>query len=146
VTNDSAEAQPSWSALLALQQATHQTLHILSVRLAGLGLTGSETNALAQLADGRGWNMSELSAASGSRPTTLTSVLDRLEGRGLVTRGNAPRDRRVVLIELTPSGREAATAIRAAIDALERQALGSLPAGAIAGLRAGLQALAEATP
>jgi MarR family transcriptional regulator, organic hydroperoxide resistance regulator len=140
------KVQPSWSALLALQQATHRTLHILSVRLADLGLTGSETNALAHLADGRGWPMSELSVAAGSRPTTLTSVLDRLEGRGLVIRGSAPRDRRVVLIELTPSGREAAAAVRAAIDALEQQALGSLPAGALTGLRAGLQALAEVTP
>jgi DNA-binding MarR family transcriptional regulator len=52
----------------------------------------------------------------------------------------------VVLIELTASGREAAAAIRAAIGALERQALGSLPAAAIAGLRNGLQALTEVTP
>ncbi|HEY3955319.1 MAG TPA: MarR family transcriptional regulator [Streptosporangiaceae bacterium] len=146
MTADSAEAQPWWSALLALQQATHRTLHVLSVRLAGLGLTGSETNALAHLADGRRWSMSELSAAAGSPPTTLTSVLDRLEGRGLVARGSAPGDRRVVLIELTASGREAAAAIRAAIGALERQALGSLPAAAIAGLRNGLQALTEVTP
>lgn len=143
---DSAEAPPSWSALLALQQATHRTLHVLSTRLAGLGLGGSEMNALAHLADGRGWTVSALSAAAGSRPTTLTSVLDRLEGRGLVIRGSAPRDRRAVLIELTAAGREAAATIRATISALEHQALGSLPAGTIAGLRTGLQALTEAAP
>lgn len=146
MTSDSAQAQPSWSALLALQQATHRTLHVLSIRLADLGLTGSEANALAHLADGHGWTVSELSAAAGSRPTTLTSVLDRLEGRGLVTRGSAPRDRRVVLIKLTAAGREAAAAIRVAIDDLERRALGSLAPDAIAGLRSGLQALTEATP
>lgn len=142
---DSAEAQAPWSALLALQRATHQTLHVLSIRLADLGLTGSEMNALAHLADGRGWTVSGLSAAAGSPPTTLTSVLDRLEGRGLVTRGSAPRDRRVVLIELTAAGREAAAAIRDTVGDLERQALGSLPADAIAGLRTGLQALTEVT-
>jgi MarR family transcriptional regulator, organic hydroperoxide resistance regulator len=140
------EAQSSWSALLALQRATHRTLHILSARLGGLGLTGSEMNALAHLADGRGWTVSALSVAAGSRPTTLTSVLDRLEGRDLVTRGSAPRDRRVVLIELTAAGREAAATIRATIGALERQALGPLPADTIAGLRAGLQALTEVAP
>jgi DNA-binding MarR family transcriptional regulator len=103
-------------------------------------------NALAHLADGRSWTVSGLSAAAGSRPTTLTSVLDRLEGRGLVTRGSAPRDRRVVLIELTAAGRQAAATIRATVDDLERQALGSLPAGTIAGLRTGLRALTEVTP
>jgi DNA-binding MarR family transcriptional regulator len=90
--------------------------------------------------------VSELSAAAGSRPTTLTSVLDRLAGRGLVTRGSSPGDRRVVLIELTAAGQKAATVIRATIDGLERQALGSLSTGEIAGLRAGLQALTEVTP
>ena len=144
--SDTAEAQPAWSALLALQRATHRTLHVLSVQLTSLGLTGSEMNALAHLADGRGWTVSELSTPAGSRPTTLTSVLDRLAGRGLITRGSAPGDRRVVLIELTAAGREAAATIRATIDGLERQALGSLSADAISGLRAGLQALTEVTP
>lgn len=146
MTSDCAEAQSSWSALLALQQTTHRTLHVLSARLAGLGLTGSEMNALAHLADGRSWTVSELSVAAGSRPTTLTSVLDRLEGRGLVTRAGAPRDRRVVLTGLTTAGREAAATIRATIDAVERQALGSLPPDVIAGLRTGLQALTEVAP
>ena len=144
--SDSAEAQPSWSALLALQRATHRTLHVLSVQLTSLGLTGSEMNALAHLADGRDWTVSELSVAAGSRPTTLTSLLDRLERRGLITRGSAQRDRRVVLIGLTAAGREAAAMIRATIDGLERQALGGLSTSAIDGLRAGLQALTEVTP
>lgn len=146
MASDSADGQPSWSALLALQRATHRTLHLLSAQLTGLGLTGSEMNALAHLADGRSWTVSGLSAAAGSRPTTLTSVLDRLEGRGLVTRGSSPGDRRVVLIELTAAGRKAATVIRATIDGLERRALGSLSTDEIAGLRAGLQALTEVTP
>jgi DNA-binding MarR family transcriptional regulator len=48
-----------------------------------------------------------------------------------------------VLVDLTPDGREAAAAIGRAISALERRALGGLPEDAIAGLRAGLQALTE---
>jgi DNA-binding MarR family transcriptional regulator len=79
----------------------------------------------------------------GSRPTTLTSVLDRLERRGHITRGAHPADRRAVLIELTESGRLTAATIRQTITDLERRALDSLPPDAIAGLRAGLQALTE---
>jgi MarR family transcriptional regulator, organic hydroperoxide resistance regulator len=87
--------------------------------------------------------VSELGAAVGARPTTLTSVLDRLERRGHITRGTRPGDRRAVLIELTPSGRVAAAAIRQAIADLERRALGDLPAGTMAVLRSALEALTE---
>ena len=132
--------------MLALQRATHHTLHVLSSALADLNLTAAEINALANLADGRGRTVSELAAATGTRPTTLTSVLDRLERRGHITRGGRPGDRRAVLVQLTPSGRQAAATIRQAITGLERRALGALPAESVAGLHAGLQALTEATP
>ncbi|WP_328929079.1 MarR family transcriptional regulator [Streptomyces sp. NBC_00190] len=138
------ESVPSeWSALLALQRATHATLHVLAAELVDLDLTASEINALANLADGRGRTVSELGAAVGTRPTTLTSVLDRLERRGHITRGASPGDRRKVLIALTPSGQLTATTIRQAIADLEHRALDGLPADAIAGLRAALQALTE---
>jgi len=87
--------------------------------------------------------VSELGAAVGIRPTTLTSVLDRLERRGHISRGSRPGDRRVVLIELTASGQAAADVIRQAISALEARALAALPAGAVAGLRSALEALTE---
>ncbi|MFB7720012.1 MarR family winged helix-turn-helix transcriptional regulator [Nocardia sp. NPDC056100] len=135
-----------WSAVLAVQRATHATLQVLSAQLVDLDLTPSEINALANLADGRGRTVSELGAAVGSRPTTLTSVLDRLERRGHVTRGNRPGDRRAVLIELTSSGLETAAIIRKAIADLERRALAGLSAEAVAGLRAALQALTEVSP
>ncbi|MGP3924176.1 MarR family winged helix-turn-helix transcriptional regulator [Streptomyces sp. 8N616] len=143
------ESVPSgWSALLALQQAAHATLQALAAELAGLDLTASEIKVLANLADGHGRTVSELSAAGGIRPNTLTGVLDRLERRGHITRrrGGRPGDRRSVLIELTSSGRLAAATIRKAIADLERRALGHLPADAIAALRASLQSLADGSP
>jgi DNA-binding MarR family transcriptional regulator len=132
-----------WSALLALQRATHATLQVLAAELVDLDLTASEINALANLADGQGRTVSELGAAVGARPTTLTSVLDRLERRGHITRGTRPGDRRAVLIELTPSGRLTAATIRKAVADLERRALGTLPPHEITALRAALQALTD---
>jgi MarR family transcriptional regulator, organic hydroperoxide resistance regulator len=129
--------------VLALQRATHATLHVLSAELVDLDLTASEINVLANLADGRGRTVSELGAAAGARPTTLTSVLDRLERRGHITRGTRPGDRRAVLIELTASGQLAAATIRQAIAGLEHRALDGLPDDAITHLRAALQALTE---
>lgn len=132
-----------WSALLALQRATHTTLHVLSEQVAELGLTPAEINVLANLSDGKPRTVSELGRLAGAAPTTLTSVLDRLDRRGHVTRGRHPSDRRAVVVELTPAGRRAATTIRQAIGRLERRALAALDTEAIAGLRAGLDALAE---
>lgn len=48
-----------------------------------------------------------------------------------------------MLIELTSSGQLTAATIRQAIAGLEHRALGGLPADAVAGLRAALQALTE---
>ena len=136
------DVSPGWSPLLALQRATHATLHELAADLADLGLTPSELNALANLADGRSRSVSDLGRAAGTRPTTLTSVLDRLERRGYITRSPRPGDRRGVLIELTSAGRQAAATIRHAIAGVEQRALGALPASTVAGLRTALEALA----
>ena len=129
--------------LLALQRAAHATVHQIAAELAGLDLTASEINALANLADGHGRTVSRLAAATGTRPTTLTSVLDRLERRGHITRGARAGDRRSVLIELTGSGREAAAAITRTLADLEGRALAFLPADAIANFHAVLDALTK---
>jgi DNA-binding MarR family transcriptional regulator len=142
----SSPGQPVGSALLALQRATHATLQILTAELVDLHLTASEINSLAILADGRGRTISELGAAAGTRPTTLTSVLDRLERRGHITRGTRPGDRRVVVIELTASGRVAADTIRQTMAKVETLALDGLTAEAVADFHAVLRALAEVSP
>jgi DNA-binding MarR family transcriptional regulator len=48
-----------------------------------------------------------------------------------------------VLIELTPSGREVATTIRAAMAVVEERALAQIPEGQLAGFRRVLEALAN---
>jgi DNA-binding MarR family transcriptional regulator len=117
------------------------TLQVLSARLVDLDLTPSELNALGNLADGTGRTVSELGAAVGSRPTTLTGVLDRLERRGLITRGARPGDRRAVLITLTGDGAATAAVITRAIADLEAETLAGLPAAAVEGALAVLRAL-----
>lgn len=133
------------SVLLALQRATHATFQLLATKLVDLDLTASEVNALANLADGQGRTVSQLGAAVGARPTTLTSVLERLERRGHITRGTRPGDRRSVLIELSSSGRAAAGTIRHTLTDLEERALAELPAAALEGFYDVLQALTQAT-
>lgn len=130
-------------ALLVLQRATHATLHRLSLTLRDLDLTASEVNALANLGDGHPRTTSQLGAAVGSKPSTLTGVLDRLEGRGHITRIASPTDRRATVITMTAAGRRIATRIRNAMTDLERRAVADLPPESIAAFRVVLTALTE---
>jgi MarR family transcriptional regulator, organic hydroperoxide resistance regulator len=127
--------------VLALQRTTHHTLHALSGALADLNLTAAEINALANLADRGALNVRELSAETGTRATTLTGVLDRLEKRGYLTRELDATDRRSFRLPLTEAGRAAAERVRTAIADLERDALARLSATQIAGFHAVVAAL-----
>lgn len=128
-------------ALLALQRATHVTLHQLSLALSDLDLTASELNALGNLGDGKARTTSQLGAAIGTRPTTLTGVVDRLESRGLITRAASPADRRATVITTTVEGRRVAKRIRKAMTDLERRALAGLPPESVEAFRVVLTAL-----
>jgi MarR family transcriptional regulator, organic hydroperoxide resistance regulator len=128
----------------ALQRATHATLHSLANALEPLGLTASEQNVLAALADGDVRAVGELAATTGTKPSTLTSVLDRLERRGDVEREAGRADRRSVLISLTGTGRRTASTVQRAITELETAALADVTAQQVAGFFAVAVALAEA--
>jgi MarR family transcriptional regulator, organic hydroperoxide resistance regulator len=131
--------------VLALHRTTHHTLHALSSALADLNLTAAEINALANLADRGALNVRELSAETGTRATTLTGVLDRLENRGYLTRELDATDRRSFRLPLTEAGRAVAERVRAAVAGLERDALARLSPTQIAGFHAVVAALQEAS-
>lgn len=67
----------------------------------------------------------ELAGRVGMRPTTLSSALRRLEGRGHVRRERNPSDGRSYLVELTEAGdrrwREGWPPLRASIDRVVQQ-------------------------
>ena len=127
--------------LAVLQRATHVTLQVLGTELAELGLTASEVNVLANLADGRGRTVSELGAAAGVRPTTLTGVLDRLEQKGHILREPRSGDRRAVQISLTSVGVKSAARVQRAFAELEERALAGIAPGSVKQARRVLMAL-----
>ena len=131
--------------VLALQRATHRTLHALSTALADLNLSAAEINALANLGDGGTLNVRKLSERTGTRASTLTGLLDRLENRGYLTRELDPGDRRSFRLPLTETGQATAARVLAAIADLERDALSRLSAEQIAGYHAVITALQEAS-
>jgi len=110
---------------------------------AGLELTASEMNVLANLAERGELTISELGSAAGSRPTTLTGVLDRLERRGDIVRAAHATDRRAVIVRLTPAGHATAANVRAAIAELESRALAGVTHEQLAGFHVVVRRLAE---
>ncbi|MGD0239471.1 MAG: MarR family transcriptional regulator [Streptosporangiaceae bacterium] len=130
--------------VLALQRATHHTLHALSAALSDLNLSAAEINALANLGEGGTLSVRQLSERTGTRASTLTGLLDRLENRGYLVRELDPADRRSFRLPLTDLGREVAARALAAIANLEREALSRLDATQLAGYHAVITALQEA--
>jgi MarR family transcriptional regulator, organic hydroperoxide resistance regulator len=131
--------------VLALHRATHATLHALTARLADLDLPAADINVLANLADGQVRTVGALARATATRPSTLTSLLDRLTKRGHIVREVDPADRRSFMISLTPAGRAAARRAAEAVAGLERRALASVTPDQLAGFHALIDALAEAS-
>lgn len=129
--------------VLALQKTTHHTLHALGAALADLNLSAAEINALANLGGGGTVNVRQLSDRTGTRSSTLTGLLDRLENRGYLTRELDPADRRSFRLPLTEAGQAVAGRVLAAVAELERQALARLSAAQIAGYHAVITALQE---
>ena len=131
------------SAILALHRATHATLHALTTRLADLDLPAADINVLANLADGAGRTVGALATATATRPSTLTSLLDRLTRRGYIVRESDLADRRSFVVRLTPAGQAAAVRAAEAVADLEQQALATVTPEQLAGFHALIDALTE---
>jgi MarR family transcriptional regulator, organic hydroperoxide resistance regulator len=133
------------SLIAALEAAVHRVLDHLASELADLGLRQAEINVLAALRPGVARPVGELVAATGQRPSTLTGVLDRMEGRRLVRRRVNAADRRSFTIALTPTGEAAAARVRDAFGALDVRVRDDLPPDAIQGFHHVLDALERHT-
>jgi DNA-binding MarR family transcriptional regulator len=82
-------------------------------------LSVAEVGVLACIYGGRRRTVRDLVTATALRPSTLTSVLGRLERRELIVRTENVADRRSVSVRLTSAGREHARQVVEASSALE---------------------------
>ncbi|MBT2400816.1 MarR family transcriptional regulator [Streptomyces sp. ISL-100] len=97
---------PGTAAALVL--AGHRVGHVLLSRLAGWNLNLAEAMVLAYLNREGPAPMSALQRALWVRPSTVTSIIKRLEDKGLVGRIPSPADRRSLIVTPTTQGVEAA--------------------------------------
>jgi DNA-binding MarR family transcriptional regulator len=84
----------------------------------------------------------ELIRGLGVTRQAASQLIDTLVLRGYLGRRVNSDDRRRMDIELTERGRAAAAVVRAAVKKVDRQLTAMLSPGEVAGLRAGLAALA----
>ena len=97
---------------LQLVPHIHRATHRIGLYLAALrehGLSQGESHILAQLAGSAPATIGDLHRGLAHKRSTLTSILDRLVERGLVTREFGSGDRRTFVITPTAKGRTVAS-------------------------------------
>ncbi|MGH9864193.1 MAG: MarR family winged helix-turn-helix transcriptional regulator [Candidatus Acidiferrales bacterium] len=72
--------------------------------LAPLGLTAHQGSMLLNCARQEGNTPAELAALNGLYVSTITRMVDRLERKGLLTRTRSQKDKRQVILRITPKG------------------------------------------
>jgi DNA-binding MarR family transcriptional regulator len=87
---------------------------------------------------------SQLASGLGVTLPTVSSVIDRLAGKGLVDRNDDPSDRRRVIVGVTAAGRETVERVQQGRRARLARALEALEEQEVSALVAGLEALATA--
>jgi DNA-binding MarR family transcriptional regulator len=83
-------------------------------------LTQGEAHILAMLAHSAPAKVADLHRGLAHKRSTLTSILDRLEKRGLIRREVGRTDRRTFLVILTTKGRKLARRVSRHLSDLER--------------------------
>jgi MarR family transcriptional regulator, transcriptional regulator for hemolysin len=78
---------------------------LLWQKASAIDLTYAQSQVLFRLAEHPGSHMGDIAKAFGVTLPAVTHIVDRLEEKGLVTRGDHPADRRVYVLDLTRAGK-----------------------------------------
>src|SRR5262252_1156434 len=78
---------------------------LLWQKASDLDLTYAQSQVLFRLAEHPGSHMGDVAKAFGVTLPAVTHIVDRLEEKGLVIRGDHPADRRVYVLDLTRAGK-----------------------------------------
>src|SRR3954467_2196200 len=96
-----ADACRAWQLMMRFFFAQREQLPPLAVEFE---LSPVQCHVLHLIEPGRPLPMGRLAATLGCDASNVTGLVDRLEGRGLVERKPSPEDRRVKVLQLTPTG------------------------------------------
>jgi DNA-binding MarR family transcriptional regulator len=129
-----------------LAKATHRWNELLAERFAATGhaeIRPSYGSVLVPLFEEDGLRMGELSRRARLSKQTMTELVRRLEGEGLVERRTDPGDGRASLVFLTDRSRDFEPAATVILDELDRLVRGQIGEEQTAALRASLTELLD---
>jgi DNA-binding MarR family transcriptional regulator len=125
-----------WSPYGAIHRAYHGLGRRLSAELVDLRLSGSEALAIRLIGRPEAVSPGTLVDVLALAPSTVTSLLRRLEDRGFVERVRSADDRRFAILRLTPDGRYALERVAHAVDEVEADLRGSVSGAELDGVSA----------
>src|SRR6266567_216723 len=113
---------------LLLRRAWYGLNQAFRRRISHLGVTPDQFTVMRTLLENEGITQRELTELMSSDPNTVASLLERMEGSGLVERQAHERDRRANRLRLRPRGKRAYEAARVIAVATQAEVLRGLPA------------------
>ena len=131
--------------LSPIHKASRQMTIYLEGETLELGVSPVEGHLLSFLRTYAPSPVSELERVFGHKRSTLTSMLDRLSDRGLLTRQINADDRRSFTIELTADGRKLAGKLEKKLQAFEQRLNDRINDKQMAGFQAVMEAIADVT-
>ncbi len=131
--------------LSPIHKASRQISIYLERATIELGVSPGEGHLLSYLRTYAPCPLSELERVFGHKRSTLTSMLDRLSDRALLTRHVNPDDRRSFTLELTPEGRKLAGKLQKLLEAFEKSVKERINDKQLAGFRVVMEAIADVT-
>ncbi len=134
-----------YRALLMRMMRVNRMCFLFSyAHLEELGLYPGQPQMLMTLSGHDGISQRELAQAMSIKPATLTVMLRRMAGKGLVRRAADARDQRVTRLYLTQEGRETARLLEKTVERMGREIFGILAPAERAQLSAMLARVADA--
>ena len=111
--------RPEESVGYLMRQILSTVAHEVERQLAHADLTNAQWVPLFKLFSGQASTVAELARVCQMDAGATTRLLDRLEAKGLCRRVRSEEDRRVVNIELTDAGRDAASEIPVVLSSVQ---------------------------
>lgn len=130
--------------LSPIHKASRQIAAHLEGPSHAVGLSTREAHLLSYLRSYEPCPVGDLNRVFGHRPSTLTSMLDRLDAQGLIRRVPGTEDRRRVILRLTARGRATADRVRRCLVAFEARVRAHAEPRDIQGFHAVMGAIARA--
>ncbi|MFQ5524829.1 MAG: MarR family winged helix-turn-helix transcriptional regulator [Thermoanaerobaculia bacterium] len=134
---------------LQIVSPMHKAMRQMSLHLGdkvrAQGLEGKDGHLLAFVAAYGPSKIAELRKVFGHKPSTLTSLLDRLERRGWIERSIDPEDRRGFLIATTTEGTRVGRQARKVVEKFDENVIARVKPRDLTGFRRVLDALGEET-